>query len=130
VPDFRDADLHGAQFDSVDLTGARFQRVDFSDATFASVDLRRVVMRGADLIDVDIHGEVENLVINEVDVAPLIEAELDRRYPDRVKMRPEDPEGFREAWRVLDALWDATIARARDRKSGSFLLLDVAMRDA
>ena len=45
-------------------------------------------MRGADLIDVDIHGDVENLFINEVDVAPLIEAELDRRYPDRVKMRP------------------------------------------
>ena len=113
MSDFRDVDLHGAQFENADLTGARFQRVDFSDATFASVDLRRVVMRGADLIDVDIHGEVENLVINEVDVAPLIEAELDRRYPDRVKMRPEEPDGFREAWRVLNDLWEASIARAR-----------------
>jgi len=57
--------------------------------------------------------EAGQVVINEVDVAPLIEAELDRRYPDRVKMRPEEPDGFREAWRVLDELWDATVARAR-----------------
>jgi uncharacterized protein YjbI with pentapeptide repeats len=113
VTDFRDAELQRARFENVDLTGARFQRVDFSDATFAAVDLSRVVMRGADLIDVDIHGDVKNLVINEVDVAPLIEAELDRRYPDRVKMRPVDPDGFREAWRVLDELWDGTLARAR-----------------
>jgi hypothetical protein len=113
VTDFHDADLHGAHFDNVDLTGATFRRVDFTNANFGSVDLSHVVMRGADLIDVDIHGEVRNLVINEVDVAPLIEAELDRRYPARVKMRPEHADGFREAWRVLDDLWDATIARAR-----------------
>jgi uncharacterized protein YjbI with pentapeptide repeats len=113
VTDFRDADLTGAQFENVDLTGARFRRVDLSDANFGSVDLRRVVMRGVDLIDVDIHGEVSNLVINDVDVAPLIEAELDRRHPLRAKMRPEDADGFREAWRILDELWAATIARAR-----------------
>jgi hypothetical protein len=113
MTDFRDANLVGAQFENVDLTSATFRRVDFSDATFNAVDLSRVVMRGVDLIDVDIHGDVKNLVINEVDVAPLIEAELDRRYPDRAKMRPEDSDGFREAWRVLDDLWGATVARAR-----------------
>lgn len=113
MTDFSDVDLPGAQFENVDLTSARFRRVDFSGATFDAVDLSRVVMRGVDLIDVDIHGDVKNLVINEVDVAPLIEAELDRRYPNRAKMRPEDSDGFREAWRILDDLWGATIARAR-----------------
>jgi hypothetical protein len=113
VSDFTNVDLPGAQFENVDLTHARFQRVDFSDATFNAVDLSRVVMRGVDLIDVDIHGDVKHLVINEVDVGPLIEAELDRRYPARAKMRPENADGFREAWRILDTLWGETTARAR-----------------
>jgi DinB superfamily len=54
-----------------------------------------------------------NLTINGVDVAPLIDAELNRRYPDRVKMRPADPAGFREAWDLLGRLWDQTVERAR-----------------
>ncbi len=28
-------------------------------------------------------------------------------------MRPSDPAGFREAWSILDRLWDETVARAR-----------------
>jgi DinB family protein/pentapeptide repeat protein len=114
MTEFLDVDLRGARFEQVEMNGAHFRRVDLSDAQFRSVDLSRVVMRGVDLIDVDIHGEVENLVINGVDVAPLIEAELDRRHPDRVKMRPVDPQGFREAWSILDRLWEGTIERARD----------------
>jgi uncharacterized damage-inducible protein DinB len=113
VPNFDDADLHGSRFENVDLTRAQFRRVDLSDATFGSVDLSRAVMRGVDLIDVDIHGDVENLVINGVDVTPFIESELDRRHPGRAKMRPTDPDGFREAWTVLDHLWEQTIERAR-----------------
>ncbi len=40
----------------------------------------------------------ENLRVNGVDVVPLVEVELSRRHPDRVKMRPTDADGFREAW--------------------------------
>jgi hypothetical protein len=111
--EFVDDDLRGARFENVDLRGAEFRRVHFDDAQFQGVDLSRVVMRGVDLIDVDIHGEIENLVINGVDVAPLIEAELDRRHPERAKMRPTEPDGFREAWHILDRLWAGTIERAR-----------------
>jgi hypothetical protein len=113
VTEFIDADLRGARFEQVQLNGAHLSQVDLSDAQFRSVDLSRVVMRGVDLIDVEISGEVENLVINGVDVTPLIEAELDRRHPTRVKMRPVEPEGFREAWSILDQLWAGTIDRAR-----------------
>jgi hypothetical protein len=77
------------------------------------VDLTGVVMRGVDLVDVDIHGEVVNLVINDVDVAPLITAELDRRDPLRPLMRPTDPAGFRRAWDVVEELWGGTVERAR-----------------
>jgi hypothetical protein len=110
---FIDADLRGAYFEHVEMNGARLRGVDLSDAQFRSVDLSRVVMHSVDLVDVEINGEVQNLVINGVDVAPLIEAELDRRHPDRVKMRPTDAAGFRDAWHLLDRLWAGTIERAR-----------------
>ncbi|HEY2262888.1 MAG TPA: DinB family protein, partial [Streptosporangiaceae bacterium] len=49
---------------------------------------------------------------NGVDVVPLVEAELDRRYPDRVRMRPTDADGFRLAWDILEGLWRQTNERA------------------
>jgi hypothetical protein len=100
-------------FEHVKMPGARFYVADLSGARFEQVDLTGVVMRGVELIDVDIDGAVWNLRINGVDVAPLIHAELDRRYPDRAKMRPTDPAGFREAWELVERLWDETVARAR-----------------
>jgi hypothetical protein len=71
------------------------------------------VMRGVELVGVDIHGEIENLTINGVDIGPLVNSELDRRYPDRIKMRPVEPAGFREAWDILERLWGGTVERAR-----------------
>jgi hypothetical protein len=113
VADFIGADLHGARFERADLTGAQFWAVDLTGACLRGADLTGVVMRGVELVDVSIHGEIQNLSINGVEVAPLISAELDRRYPDRAKMRPADPAGFREAWEVLERLWAGTVDRAR-----------------
>jgi DinB superfamily/Pentapeptide repeats (8 copies) len=107
-------DLRDAKFERTDMTGVEFHAVDMSGARFRAVDLTGAVMRGVDLVDVDIFGEVHNLVINGVDVAPLIQAELDRRHPDLVKMRPADPAGFREAWDLLERRWAETVARARE----------------
>jgi len=101
------------EFAERDLVGASFDRVDFSRSTFRSCDFTGVVMRGVDLIDMDIHADVENLVINGVDVAPLISAELDRRQPGRAKMRPTDPAGFLEGYDLVMGLWEETVARAR-----------------
>ena len=113
MTDFVGADLTGSRFERVDLSGSQFRTVDLSGARFRAVDLNRVVMTGVEMVDVHIYGEIANLTINGVDVVPLITAELDRRYPDRAKMRPEDPAGFREAWGVVERLWDGTVARAR-----------------
>jgi uncharacterized damage-inducible protein DinB len=52
-------------------------------------------------------------VVNGVDIAPLIDAELNRRMPERAKMRPDDSDGFREAWEILERLWEGTVERAR-----------------
>jgi hypothetical protein len=113
VTDFTGADLTGSVFEGVHLTRARFHDVDLAGADFRLVDLTGVRIRDALLVDVDISGQISNLRVNGVDVVPLVEAELDRRYPDRVKMRPADAAGFREAWDILERLWQQTVARAR-----------------
>lgn len=113
MADFIAADLSGSRFERADLSDATLRAVDLSGARLHGVDLTGARMRGVELVDVDISGEIDRLTINGVDVAPLITAELDRRDPDRVRMRPTDPAGFREAWEIVERRWAATIARAR-----------------
>ena len=113
MTDFTHQNLSGARFEYVYLTGADFHGVDLTGARFRLVDLTRVTISGSALRDVDISGQIDNVRINGVDVVPLVEAELDRRYPDRAKMRPGDAAGYREAWDVLERLWQQTVARAR-----------------
>jgi uncharacterized protein YjbI with pentapeptide repeats len=113
MADFIRADLRGSRFERVDLSGAQLRAVYLTGAQFRGVDLSGAVMRGVELAGANIYGEIENLTINGVEVGPLINAELDRRYPDRAKMRPADPAGFREAWNIVERLWGGTIERAR-----------------
>ncbi len=100
------------RFESVRMKEALFRDVDLRGARFEHADLSGVTMRGVELVNTRIDGEIWNLTINGVDVAPLVNAELDRLDPDRAKMRPTDPAGFREAWDVVERLWDATVERA------------------
>ncbi|MGC5018314.1 DinB family protein [Micromonospora sp. DT47] len=118
MADFTGDNLSGSRFERVDLTDAEFRAVDLSRARFRGVDLSGVVMRGVELVDVRIDGEIQNLVVNGVDVAPLVNAELDRRDPVRARMRPTDPDGFREAWGIVERLWDGTVERARGLDPG------------
>ncbi|WP_433292072.1 DinB family protein [Actinoplanes sp. CA-030573] len=106
-----------------DLSRARFQLSRFDDASFLGcrfdgtrlhiIEASRVRMTGVEFDDVEIWGEVGNLTVNGVEVGPLVEAELDRRHPERAAMRPSDAAGFREAWATVERLWAGTVARAR-----------------
>ena len=113
MADFIDEDLRGTRFQHVDLSGSAFLASDLTGARFRGTAMSRVVMSGVELADVQIYGEIQNVTINGVDVGPLIEAELDRRYPDRAAMRPTTPAGFRTAWDTVERLWDGTVERAR-----------------
>jgi len=113
MADFTGDDLTGSRFERVDLSGSEFLAVKLSGSRFRGVALSGSVLRGVELGNVDINGEIENVTVNGVDIGPLIDAELNKRYPDRVKMRPADPAGFREAWDTVERLWDHTVARAR-----------------
>jgi DinB superfamily/Pentapeptide repeats (8 copies) len=113
MADFVGEDLSGSRFERVDLTGAELRAVDLTGARFRGVSLNGAVMRGVELGNAQIYGEVENLTVNGVDIGPVVDAELNRRYPDRAKMRPTDPAGFREAWDILERLWGGTVEHAR-----------------
>lgn len=106
-------DRSGTRFERVNLSNATFYRVDFTGAEIRSALLHGVRMRAVELVDVEMHAELSNVVINGVDIAPLVEAELNRRMPERALMRPDTADGFREAWEVLTRLWEGTVARAR-----------------
>ncbi|WP_241668322.1 DinB family protein [Pedococcus bigeumensis] len=98
---YRGVDFGAATFDDCLMEGARFK----------NVDLRGVVIRGA-WVEAEITGEVGRLTVNGVDVTDYVEAELDRREPDRTKMHPTDPTGFRAAWDILERRWAQTFERA------------------
>jgi len=113
MSDFVRADLKESLFEWTDLSDSRFVAASLSGVRIRATDLHDVVMSGVELLNVSIYGEIENVTVNGVDIGPLVEAELNKRYPDRAKMRPTDPAGFREAWDVVERLWDGTVERAR-----------------
>ena len=113
MADFTEADLRGSRFEDVDLGGAVFRQVTFAEARFFNVYFTGAVIRGAWLEDVEIDGELKGLTVNGVEVGPLVEAELDRRHPERVTLRATDADGFREAWAVIERSWVPTVERAR-----------------
>jgi hypothetical protein len=123
MTEFREQDLTGATFERVSLRDANFTQVYFNDAKLHLVDLSGAQIRGAylsgsrmravEMFNVEISADLYNVVVNGVDIGPLIDAELNRRMPERAKMRPDDSAGFREAWAILEQLWEGTVERAR-----------------
>jgi hypothetical protein len=110
---------------SDDLRGAQFVRgTDLSGARFVAADLSGVVMRAVDVSGADIdapwlfEGDV-SLYVNGVDVVPLVEAELNRRFPGRAGRRATDPEGLRAAWAALERTWAATLERVAALPAGT-----------
>jgi len=97
-------DLQGAEFTDVSLRGARFVRCDLSG----------VVLRGAEVSGADIDApwllSGDNvLLVNGVNVAPFVDAELNRRFPGRELRRAEDPTTLRTAWAALERAWSGVI---------------------
>lgn len=85
----------------------------FRGARFHDVDLTGVKITDALLIDADLSGLITGLRVNDVEVAPLIEAELDRRHPERVLLRSTDADGLRAGWAAVADQWRSTNAAAR-----------------
>lgn len=104
VPEFIDRDLGGARFVRSNLAGAVMRAVDLAGADIDAPWL--------------LDGE-STLLVNGVDVAPLVEAELNRRFPGRADRRAADPEALRSAWARVEQAWSGAIERARTMPAGS-----------
>jgi hypothetical protein len=107
-------DLRGAEFVDTDLSGARFVRADLS-----GVVMRAVHVREADIDAPWLDRGESFLRVNGVDVIPLVEAELNRRFPGRADRRATDPDGLRAAWATLERTWAATLERVAAMPAGT-----------
>jgi hypothetical protein len=99
--------------DALYYRGQRIDDADFSGARLHAPNLEGTRITDGWLRNADISGYIGGLRVNGVEVAPLVEAELDRRFPERVKLRAVDPHGLMAAWDLIEGVWAATVARAR-----------------
>lgn len=85
---------------------------------FINCDLADVVVRGSNVggMEIDspwlLEGGGDSLIVNGVNVVPLVDAELNRRFPGRELRAAGDPEGLGEAWNALERTWAGTLERA------------------
>ena len=102
----RSDDLQGARFVDADLRSARFVRADVSGAV-----MRAVEVRGLEIDTPWLFEDGTALYVDGVDVVPLVDAELNRRFPGRADRRAADPAGLRSAWASLEHTWVASLER-------------------
>ncbi len=96
-----------------EFEGATFVGTSFKGATLRFSDVSGVTMRGVDVggLDIDSHDLFfGSLFVNGVDVVPLVDAELNRRFPGRELQKAQTPEGLREGWVAVQSAWQATVA--------------------
>jgi len=96
-----------------EFEGATFVQASFKGATLRFSDLSGVTMRSVDVdgLDIDSHDLFfGSLYVNGVDVVPLVDAELNRRFPGRELQKAQTPEGLREAWEAVAAAWQETVS--------------------
>ncbi len=96
-----------------EFEGATFVKASLKGATVRFSDVSGVTMRGVDLdgLDVDSHDLFfGSLLVNGVDVVPLVDAELNRQFPGRELQKAQTPEGLREGWAAVQAAWQETVA--------------------
>jgi len=101
----------------VDIGGwRRAPNGEYVDVDLSGVHARNVNLEGAKLseallVNARLSGLITGLVVNNVEVAPLIEAELNRRQPGRGSMAPSDLAGVHHAWELVQQRWQAMCER-------------------
>jgi hypothetical protein len=118
-PDGRGAAERIGKIEGADLRGADIRRADMSGASFREVVLNGVRMRGVELAGADIDGYIEGLRVNGVEVGPLVEAELNRRHPERALLQDRTVPGLRAALESFDRMWEATYERVASMGPGT-----------
>ena len=107
-----------------ELRGRTFRNRTLREARFIGCDLGEVVVRGSEVTGMEIDSPwlLEGggaLLVNGVDVVPLVDAELNRSFPGRELRGSLDPESLRAAWDAVERTWAATLARALEMPPGT-----------
>jgi hypothetical protein len=93
--------------------GARFDVADLRGARFTDCDMTGVTIRDCWLVNVSISGYLSNVTVNGVDVTDFVNAELDRRHPERVQLREgQTADDVRAIWDTIERLWAQAAERA------------------
>lgn len=122
MTEFTDADLSDARFAGTKLARSSFVDADLSKTRFVRSDLSGAVMRAVNLDGADLDDPWvtrSSLFVNGVDVAPLVDAELNRRFPGREQRRAQTPDDLRDAWAAAERAWAAAMARAEGMPAGT-----------
>ncbi|MGO1972188.1 MAG: DinB family protein [Propionibacteriaceae bacterium] len=96
----------------------RDARIHLSEVT--GLEIRDCEVSGLKVVDcygsdVRISGDLQRVVVNDVDVTDYVEGELDRQHPARALARQAStPEEYRSVWQVIEDQWMATFRRAAD----------------
>src|SRR5262249_8443022 len=83
--------------------GSGFRRARWGGAGSRGVGPARLVLGGG----------LGELISNGVAVVPLGRAGLTRRHPEFAMLAPDDADGYRAVWPLLEGPWEQTVARAR-----------------
>jgi hypothetical protein len=94
-------------------SGQRLDDADFSYARLHSPNFEGVKIPDGWLANADISAFIGGPRINGVMIAPLVTAELDRKFPERILLPADDPKGLAEAWTLIERVWADTLSRAR-----------------
>jgi hypothetical protein len=98
-------------FAADDLSGVELVDKNLNGAWIRRCDLRGAHIRGSDLTGAEIDGDIDGMTIHGIEVGPLVEAELDRRHPERAALRAHDAQSIRSGWAGLEAMWAPTMER-------------------
>lgn len=101
-----------------------FENRTLRESRFVGCDLSGVVVRGSEVtgLEIDSPWLIEDggpLLVNGVDVVPIVDAELNRRFPGRGLRGADSPAGLRQAWAALERTWAATLERAQSMPAGT-----------
>ena len=103
----------GAGGGSEKFRGARLEAADLRGARFTDCDLTGVTIRDGWLVNVSISGYLRNVMVNGVDVSDFVNAELDRRHPERVQFREgQTAADVRALWDTIERVWAQAVERA------------------
>lgn len=96
-------DLSGSRFDHVDLTGSRIHGPFLVDTKVTDAWVQSL----------DLSGNIQSLVVNGVEVAGFVKAELERRHPELRYFESKDVPGLQRAWAKVQEIAAATLESAQ-----------------